>query len=87
MLDNYDMCACHCYSRKRNFSIPEYMKIPYAFSEINTGMVAFKKMIILKNLLNYGSIIIINIKKLLYGINLRVELLYGNLKLIYTYYH
>ena len=43
MLDNYDMCACHCYSRKRNFGIPEYMKIPYAFSEINTGMVAFKK--------------------------------------------
>jgi hypothetical protein len=43
MLDKYELCACHCFSRKRKLQIPEYMKIPYAFSEINTGIVAFKK--------------------------------------------
>ena len=44
MLDKYDIVGCNDYSRKRVFpKIPEYMKIPYAFSELNTGMVAYKK--------------------------------------------
>lgn len=44
LLDNFDLAACHCYSRKRNFTeIPEYMNIPYCFSEINSGVLAYKK--------------------------------------------
>lgn len=44
MLDKYEILGCHDYARKRNFpEIPEYMKIPYSFSEINGGVMAFKK--------------------------------------------
>ena len=43
MLDKYDIIGCHDYARKRNFSIPEYMNIPYAFSEINGGIIGYKK--------------------------------------------
>ena len=44
MLDKYDIVGCNDYSRKRVFSdIPEYMNIPYAFSELNTGVVGYKK--------------------------------------------
>ena len=44
LLDKYDLVGCHDYSRKRIFpKIPEYMKIPYGFSELNTGVVGYKK--------------------------------------------
>ena len=43
MLDKYDMIGCHDYARKRMFPIPEYMNIPYAFSEINGGILGYKK--------------------------------------------
>lgn len=44
MLDKYDIVGCNDYSRKRVFpGIPEYMNIPYAFSELNTGVIGYKK--------------------------------------------
>jgi hypothetical protein len=43
MLNKYELLGCHDYARKRIFNIPEYMKIPYCFSEINGGILAFKK--------------------------------------------
>ena len=44
MLDKFECIACHdCYSKKRVFNIPEYMNIPTAFNEINSGVFGFKK--------------------------------------------
>jgi len=43
ILDKYDIIACNDYARKRTFPIPEYMNIPYAFSEINGGILGYKK--------------------------------------------
>jgi hypothetical protein len=43
MLDKYELLCCNDYARKRNLPIPEYMKIPYAFSELNGGIIGFKK--------------------------------------------
>ena len=44
LLDKYDLVGCHDYARKRVFKmIPEYMNIPYGFSELNTGLIGFKK--------------------------------------------
>jgi hypothetical protein len=44
MLDKYDIVGCHDYARKRIFSfMPEYMKIPYAFSELNGGLFGYNK--------------------------------------------
>lgn len=43
LLDKYELLCCHDYARKRVFPIPEYMKIPYAFSELNGGVIGFRK--------------------------------------------
>jgi len=46
ILDKYDMALAHDFSRKRNYvaaAIPEYNKLPYAFSEFNTGVFLYKK--------------------------------------------
>jgi hypothetical protein len=44
LLDRYELLGVQDYARKRNFpNIPEYMNIPYGFSEINSGLLAFKK--------------------------------------------
>ena len=44
LLDKFELLGVSDYARKRNFpNIPEYMKIPYGFSEINGGIIAFKK--------------------------------------------
>ena len=46
ILDKYDFAICHDLARKRkNVSnlIPEYRKIPYSFSEVNPGVMVFKK--------------------------------------------
>jgi len=46
ILDKYDFAICHDLARKRvNVSnlIPEYKEIPYAFSEVNPGVMVFKK--------------------------------------------
>jgi hypothetical protein len=42
----FDLGLCHDLARKRkNYSeiIPEYARIPYAFPELNTGVIAFRK--------------------------------------------
>ena len=43
VLDRFDVGATHDYARKReNYcNIPEYKKIPYSFSEVNGGIMAF----------------------------------------------
>lgn len=44
LLDKYELLSVNDYARKRHFpKIPEYMNIPYGFSEINGGIMAFKK--------------------------------------------
>lgn len=43
LLDKYEILGVSDYSRKRILDIKEYMEIPYGFSEINGGMLAFKK--------------------------------------------
>ena len=46
ILERYDIAACHDLARKRKkyaVKIPEYGRIPYSFSEVNTGVMAFKK--------------------------------------------
>jgi len=46
MLDEYELVIAHCLARKRekySKHIPEYKNIPYAFSELNTGVMGFKK--------------------------------------------
>ena len=46
ILEKYDMAICHDLARKRKYvseQIPEYSKIPYVFSEVNPGVVVFKK--------------------------------------------
>ena len=46
ILEHYDFAICHDLARKRkNVSrlIPEYSKIPYAFSEVNPGVMVFEK--------------------------------------------
>jgi len=46
ILDKYDFAICHDLARKReNVSriIPEYRDIPYAFSEVNPGVMVFNK--------------------------------------------
>jgi len=44
-LEKYDLGGVHDYARKRErySKIPEYASIPYAFSEINGGVLAFRK--------------------------------------------
>ena len=46
ILQKYDMALVHDLARKRKKfenTIPAYGEIPYSFSEINTGVIAFKK--------------------------------------------
>lgn len=43
LLEKYELICCNDFARKRNFSIPEYMKIPSGFSEINGGIFGFRK--------------------------------------------
>lgn len=43
MLDRYELLCISDYARKRNLPIPEYMNIPNAFSELNGGIIGFKK--------------------------------------------
>lgn len=46
ILQKYDIALAHDLARKRKKfkdAIPEYGKIPYSFSEVNTGVIAFKK--------------------------------------------
>ena len=46
LLDNFDYAATHDLARKRkkySKNIPEYGQIPYSFSEVNTGVMAFRK--------------------------------------------
>ena len=46
LLDSFDVCATTDSARKRNFiqgAYDTYEKIPYAFSEVNGGILAFKK--------------------------------------------
>ena len=51
--NKYDFGGVFCNSRKReNYSklIPEYKNIPYAFSEINTGVMVFNNSVEVKDL-------------------------------------
>ena len=53
LLNKYDFGGVLCNSRKReNYSklIPEYKNIPYAFSEINTGVMVFNNSVEVKDL-------------------------------------
>ena len=46
MLDRYDFCLAHDLARKRQkYSkiMPEYKAIPYAFAELNTGVIGYRK--------------------------------------------
>jgi len=43
LLDNYELLAVHDYARKRILPIPEYMAIPYGFSELNGGIIGFRR--------------------------------------------
>ena len=46
LLDNFDYAATHDLARKRrkySKTIPDYGNIPYSFSEVNTGVMVFKK--------------------------------------------
>ena len=46
MLERYDFCLTHDLARKRlkySKMMPEYEEIPYAFSELNTGVIGFRK--------------------------------------------
>lgn len=43
LLDKYELIGCNDYSRKRILPIPEYMNIPYGFSELNGGVIGYKK--------------------------------------------
>tara|TARA_Y100001954_G_C15609574_1_gene502176 strand:+ start:83 stop:817 length:735 start_codon:yes stop_codon:yes gene_type:complete len=46
ILEKYDLALVHDLARKRKKfkdTIPEYGDIPYSFSEINTGVIAFRK--------------------------------------------
>lgn len=57
ILDKYEIVGCNDYSRKRVFEkIPEYMEIPYSFSEINGGIIAYRKSKVLLNFLDLWDI-------------------------------
>ena len=46
ILEKYDIALAHDLARKRKkffYTIPEYGKIPYSFSEVNTGVMVFNK--------------------------------------------
>tara|TARA_R100000008_G_C3568419_1_gene160533 strand:- start:66 stop:818 length:753 start_codon:yes stop_codon:yes gene_type:complete len=46
ILEKYDFAICHDLARKRKSVsniIPEYAQIPYSFSEVNPGVMVFKK--------------------------------------------
>jgi hypothetical protein len=46
ILETFDLVAAHDLARKRkkySETIPEYGKIPYSFSEVNTGVLAYRK--------------------------------------------
>tara|TARA_B100001769_G_scaffold275316_1_gene277175 strand:- start:19829 stop:20557 length:729 start_codon:yes stop_codon:yes gene_type:complete len=43
LLDKYEFVCCNDFARKRKLNIPEYMEIPYGFSEINGGIIGYKK--------------------------------------------
>lgn len=52
ILKKYDFAICHDLARKReNVSrlIPEYRDIPYAFSEVNPGVMVFRKSVPVQN--------------------------------------
>lgn len=54
LLDVFDFAATHDLARKRlkySLTIPEYGDIPYSFSELNTGVMVFKKNEIVMNFL------------------------------------
>ena len=62
LLDKYEFAICHDLARKReNVSklIPEYNEVPYAFSEVNPGVMVFSKT---DNVMNFFE----NWKKLFY---------------------
>lgn len=52
MLTKYELLCVHDYARKRRLGIPEYDDIPYGFSELNGGIIGFKKCENLKILIN-----------------------------------
>ena len=55
LLDVFDFAATHDLARKRlkySKTIPEYGSIPYSFSELNTGVMVFKKTKKVLNFLN-----------------------------------
>ena len=57
MLDKYELVGCPDYSRKRIFpKITEYMNIPYGFSELNTGVVGFKKSVGFKRFIDLWNV-------------------------------
>lgn len=46
LLQKFDLGICHDLARKRlkySCAIPEYSSIPYSFTEVNTGIIVFKK--------------------------------------------
>lgn len=46
LLDKFDLAICHDLARKRDYIssvISEYQDIPYSFSEVNPGVIFFKK--------------------------------------------
>ena len=46
ILETFDLVAAHDLARKRkkySEAIPEYGRIPYSFSEVNTGVLAYRK--------------------------------------------
>jgi len=46
ILNRFELGICHDLARKRlkySKAMPEYNEIPYAFSEVNTGIIVFKK--------------------------------------------
>ena len=83
LLENYDVIATLDTARKReNISnlIDEYKKIPYAFGEVNGGLLGFTKFAKI-NILNKWPNIFISIWiKLEDGINHHSECCFGNIK-------
>lgn len=70
LLDTFDFMACHDYSRKRIFDfMPEYMSIPYGFSELNGGILCFRKNDIVNNVFEDWSRIYHKYRKM-EGVNL-----------------
>ena len=89
LLENYDVVATLDTARKReNISnlIDEYKKIPYAFGEVNGGLLGFSKFAKI-NILNKWPNIFISIWiKLEDGINHHLECCSGKIKHHYIYF-